>query len=93
MSYLLFAVPDQEEDEDCEHNGAKSHNNEREVGHESGNQQQLLYSRCRRIIDHHTLRIKRQKIHYRERICFFSSGFDYFIVVKCGSLYIISGIK
>ncbi len=58
MPYLLLAGPQHEDDEDGEHNDAQSHKNEREVGHDSGDEQQLLHSGCRFIINHHTLYLK-----------------------------------
>ena len=69
FSYPLSLDADQKDDEGDEHNDTQSHYDEREVGHNSGNQQQLLHSCSRRIINNHTLCIERQQgSHVRESI-------------------------
>lgn len=55
LSYHPFALPDQEDDEDHQHDGSQCDNNEREVGHHTDDQQQLLYSQRRRVVNQHTL--------------------------------------
>ena len=61
LSYLLFAGSHQQDDEDRQHDATQSHENEREVGHRGADQQQLLHSGRRGVIDRHTLPIERQK--------------------------------
>lgn len=55
VSHLLFAGPDQKDDEDREHYGSQSHDNEWKVGHQRDDHQQLLNFRRGRIVNHHTL--------------------------------------
>lgn len=52
---LLFAGPDQKDDEDREHYGSQSHDNEWKVGHQRDDHQQLMNFRRRCIVNHHTL--------------------------------------
>lgn len=53
--HLLVAGSDQEDHEDEEHDGPQSDDKVRKVGHQIGNEQQLLDSGCRRIVDGYAL--------------------------------------
>lgn len=55
LLYLLFAGPDQEDNENCQQNGSQSHNEKWKVGHQADNHQQLVDFCCRCVIYHHTL--------------------------------------
>lgn len=55
LSYHPFALPDQEDDEDHQQDDAQCDNEEWEVGHQTNDHQQLLYSLRRRVINYHTL--------------------------------------
>lgn len=63
-SYLLFAGSEEEDDEDQQHNAAQAHDEEREVGHHGDDQQQLVDPRRGGVVNHHALRITRQRERY-----------------------------
>lgn len=53
--YLPFAAPDQEDDEDGEHERPKPHDEEWKVGHQVGDEQQLLHPCCRCVVNGYAL--------------------------------------
>lgn len=59
--YLLFAAPDQEDNENGKHECPQSHDEERKVGHQFGDGQKLLNSCCGCVIYGYTLRCEIQK--------------------------------
>lgn len=88
MSYLLLAHTDQEDDEDDEHNSTQTHNNEREVGHQNRDQQQLLHSGRRCIIDHHALCIRRECITHVKYGAWMMDGLAFYHVTKLSCLWL-----
>lgn len=48
--YLLFAAPDQEDNENGNHDHPQPHDEVWKVGHQVGDEQQLLYSGCRCVV-------------------------------------------
>lgn len=51
----MFTGPDQKDDKDCKHNGSQSYNKEWKVGHDTDDEQQLVHSLRRRVINLHAL--------------------------------------
>lgn len=50
VMYLLFAAPDQEDNENSEQERPQAHDEEWKVGHQVGDEQQLLHSGCRCVV-------------------------------------------